>query len=54
MQMQNDLANITNPMTEKTIDEVCCDYLDALYPRAGGTIWKAPVILKFKVRSSNV
>ena len=32
-----------------TIDEVCCDLLDGLFPRAGGTIWKAPVILKFKV-----
>jgi len=32
-----------------TIDEVCCDLLDGLFPRAGGTIWKAPIILKFKV-----
>jgi len=35
-----------------TIDEVCCDLLDGLFPRAGGTIWKAPIILKFKVRLS--
>ena len=32
-----------------TVDEICCDLLDGLFPRAGGTIWKAPVILKFKV-----
>ena len=35
-----------------TVDEVCCDLLDGLFPRAGGTIWKSPIILKFKVPDS--
>lgn len=34
---------------DMTVDEICCDLLDGLFPRAGGTIWKAPIILKFKV-----
>ena len=35
--------------SDKTIDEVCCALLDDLFPRAGGVIWKAPVILQLKV-----
>jgi hypothetical protein len=38
--------------SENSIDEVCCDLLDDLSPRAGGIIWKAPVILKFKARKA--
>lgn len=35
---------------DKSVDELCCDLLDELFPRAGGTVWKAPIILKFKVQ----
>jgi hypothetical protein len=41
--------SLSPALLEKTVDEVACELLDALFPRAGGTIWKAPVILKFKV-----
>ena len=35
----------------KTIDDVGCELLDDLFPRAGGIIWNAPVILRLKVSS---
>src|SRR5436190_20966682 len=41
--------DMSNLPPEKTVDEVCCELLDSLFPRAGGTIWKGPVILKLKV-----
>jgi hypothetical protein len=34
---------------EKTIDETCYALLDDLFPRCGGPMWKATVILKLKV-----
>jgi hypothetical protein len=42
-------GNSASVTSEQATDEVCCELLDALFPRAGGTIWKAPVILKLKV-----
>ena len=42
-------TNDHHPPLVKAIDQICCDLLDDLYGRAGGTIWNASVILKLKV-----
>lgn len=45
----NQYQNSDLPTSGKTIDEICCGFLDDLFPRAGGAIWKASVIFKLKV-----